>query len=178
MPSTRPATSASLSSPPAAARGLDRDHVPFRELAGELPGCRLAVDEVPAARPGRAAPLPGRCVRAPLADDREPAVLEHAELPHDAVAAAVLAIATRAEAERVALDPERVLQLERLDRRRERVRHRHVHPARPICARTGALPAADRLVVRKALVPERDVVHRPLPLRRAVYRLPERAHDA
>src|SRR5205814_6104148 len=98
MPSTRPSTGKSLASPPAAAGRLDRDHVPCRELAGELRRRRLAVDEVAAGRTGLAAALALRCVGAPLADDREPAVLEHAELAHDAGAAVVGAGAARADA--------------------------------------------------------------------------------
>src|SRR5919198_92060 len=126
MPSTRPAIAESLASPSAATRCLDRDDVPRREVAGELRAGRLAVDEVPAGRAGRAASLSLRGVRAALADDREAAVLERAQLADDAVSAAVLAVAARAEPEAVALDAQRVLELERLDRRRERVGHSHV----------------------------------------------------
>ena len=103
-------------------------------------------------------------------------ILHHAKLPHDAVAAAMRPRAAGAETEPVALDVQRILQLERLDRRGERVRHRDVHAARPVGIGTGPLPAADRLVVREALVPERDVVHRSLPLRGNVDRAAKCAH--
>jgi hypothetical protein len=43
-------------------------------------------------------------VEAALADEREPAGLEHAQLPHDPVAAPVLAAAAGAEPELMALD--------------------------------------------------------------------------
>ena len=52
-----------------------------------------------------------------------------------------------------------------------------MHAAGPIRGRARALSAADRLVVREAVAAERDVVHRPLSLRRDVDRLAERAHD-
>src|SRR3712207_9307552 len=62
--------------------------------------------------------------RAALADDRQAAVLEHAELPHDAVAAAVTSASTGARTQPVAPDAQRVLQLQRFHGRRERIRHR------------------------------------------------------
>src|SRR5205807_4681154 len=122
----------------------------------ELP-CRLCrqflvVQEVP---PGRAvlAPIrPARPAGAPLAEDREAAVLEHAQLADDAVAAAVRARSAGANAQTPLLDAERIRELERLDGSRERVRHRHVHPARPVRVGTRALAAADRLVVGEPLV--------------------------
>src|SRR5262249_49307444 len=111
----------SLAPPRAAARRLDRDDVAGGEIASHLRTGRIAVDEVAAGCAGRASALAPRCLRATLANDRETAVLEHAELPDDTVAAATLALAAGAEPEAVALDAQRVLQLERLDRRRERV---------------------------------------------------------
>jgi hypothetical protein len=89
----------------------------------------------------------------------------------------VLPGSARSEPQSVALDAQRILELERLDRCGQRVRHGDVHTARPIRIRTGALTPADRLVVREALVAEGDVVHRALPLRGNVDRLPEGAHD-
>src|SRR4029453_15994755 len=103
MPSTRPAMTASLASPSAAARCLDRDGVAGDEVAGHLGGQRLPVQQVPSRRTGRAAPLALRCVRASLADDREPDALEHAGLADNAFAAAVLSAAARALAQPVAL---------------------------------------------------------------------------
>src|SRR5215471_8807854 len=132
MPSTRPVMWKSLASPPAAARSLDRDDVTRVEIAGELRAGRLAVHEVGAEGSGRTAALALRSLRTALADDREPAVLQQAQLADDAVAATVLALPARAEPEPIALDPHRVLQLERLDRRRQRVRHRDVDAARAV----------------------------------------------
>ena len=66
----------------------------------------------------------------------------------------------------VAAHAQRVLQLERLDRRVERVGHADVDAGVPGPARPGALAAADRLVVRPAVAAEHDVVHRALALRR------------
>ena len=70
--------------------------------------------------------------------------------------------AARAAPQRVLDGPQRELQLERLDRRVERVRHRHVHGARAVGVRAGALAAAERLVVGEVVVAEREVVHRAL----------------
>ena len=85
--------------------------------------------------------------------------------------------AARAEPERVPLDAQRVGELERLGRRRERVRHRDVHARRAVGVRARALAAADRLVVGEAVVAEDDVVHRPLALRRHRHGLPEGAEE-
>ena len=77
----------------------------------------------------------------------------------------------------MALDPDRVAELERLGRRRERVRHRDMHRRRAVRIRACALAAADRLVVRKAVVAESEVVHRPLALRRHLDRLAKGEED-
>ena len=50
-------------------------------------------------------------------------------------------------------DAQRELQLERLDRRVQRVRHRHVHPAGAVGVVARALAAAERLVVGEASLP-------------------------
>src|SRR5690349_3070163 len=99
---------------------------------------------------------------APLRDDREPARLEDLQLADDAGAAPIRARPARAEPQPVTVNANRILELERLDRSRQRVRHRDVHAARTVCVRTRSLAAADRLVVREAIVAERDVVHRSL----------------
>src|SRR6478735_12457793 len=104
MPSTRPATEESLAPPPAAARRLDRDDVTRGKIASQLRAGRLTVDEIASGRTGGAPALPLRSIGAALADDRQAAVLEHAQLAHHARAALVLALAARAEAEPVALD--------------------------------------------------------------------------
>src|SRR5207302_4575365 len=166
----------SLTSPPAATRRLDADHVTGGKVARHLCGHNLPVEQVPAGRSGRTAALAQRRIGSPLADDREAAVLQDAQLAGDAVAAAVTAGAAGATTKPVPLHADWVLQLERLDRRGERVRHRDVHAARPVSRWAGALAAADRLVVREAVVAERDVVHRALSLRRDGHRLPECAH--
>src|SRR5881392_2974838 len=122
----------------AAARCLDSDHVPGADVERRLGVNLTPVHEVPAGSAGRAAALTARRVSAPLRDDREPARLEHAQLADDAVAAAPGPRPARPEPQPVALDPERVLELERLDRRRERVGHRDVHAARPVGVRARA----------------------------------------
>src|ERR1700704_3776641 len=92
-------------------------------------------------------------------------MLQDTQFAYDAVAATVQAGPAGSRPERVALDAERIRELERLDRCVERVRHCDVEAARPIRVRTSPLTAADRLVVREALVAEDDVVHGALPLR-------------
>src|SRR5207247_10035621 len=135
------------------------------------------VQEVAARRARRAAARPGGRVRSALRDDGGPARLERFELPYDALAAAVRTCAARVEAKRVPAHPERIRELERLGRCGERVRHRHVYAGGPVGARARALAAADRLVVGEALVPEGEVVHRPLALRGRLERLAERTDE-
>src|SRR5918992_2706017 len=168
-----PTMKARLLTEATACRCLDRDDIAGGEVARHLRRQRFAVEEVATRCARGAAALALRRLRAALADDREPAVLEHAEFADDAVAAAVASSAARPEPERVALDAKRVLQLERLDRSRQRVRHRDVDTARAVGLRTGTLAAADRFVVREAVVPEGHVVHRALPLPRHVDGLTE-----
>jgi hypothetical protein len=109
--------------------------------------------------------------RASLCEEGEPAAFEDPQLADDAVAAAVTSGASRSRTELVALDAERIRELERLGGRVERVRHRHVHARGPVALRTRTLAAADRLVVREPVVSEDDVVHRPLALSRHGNRL-------
>src|SRR5207302_9607762 len=85
--------------------------------------------------------------------------------------------AARAEAQLPALNPERILELDRLGRRGERVRHRDVDAARAVRMRAGALAAPDGLVVREVLVSESEVVLRPLPCGRYRNELDERRED-
>src|SRR6266508_4356322 len=147
---------------PAAAGRLYRDDVAGLEVARHLCRNELPVQQVAPGCSRFTAALALRRVTASLADDREATVLEHAQPSNDAVAAPMPACAARAEPQRIELDAQRVLQLERLDRGRERVRHRDVHAARPVRVRTRALTAADRLVVGEAVVTECAVVHRSL----------------
>src|SRR4249919_3100647 len=111
MPSTRPATTQTLlgSAEAAAARRLDRDHILRVEIHRRLRRELEAVQEV--------AP---RCAVAPAPHAFR---LAHAPLADDAVASAPFAGAAGPEPEPVALHAQRVLQLERLDRGGERVRH-------------------------------------------------------
>src|SRR4029079_9355074 len=90
--------------------------------------------------------------------------LQRLDLPDDAVTAAMCGLTAGSETECVAANSEWIGELERLGRRRERVRHGHVRDRGPVGARRAALPATDRLVVGEAVVPECDVVHRALAL--------------
>src|SRR5438067_9546473 len=107
----------------AAAGGLDAHEVARLQVQRGLPRDGLAVHEVAPGCAGLAAPCPQRSPPTPLADERQAAGLQHAQLAHDAVSASVEAHPTRARPELVPLDAERVAELERLGRRRERVGH-------------------------------------------------------
>src|SRR4051794_16920977 len=161
-----------LAAVPTATGRLDRDDIARSERSRDLGGQRLSVQSIAPLGAGLSPSLALRRMRPAFADDRKPAVLQHAYLTHDSVAAAVLPGSAGSEAQSVALHAERILKLERLDWRRQGVRHGDVHPARPVRIRTRALPPADRLVIREALVAEGDIVHRALPLRGNVDRLP------
>ena len=143
-----------------------RRRSPGPKLAGGLRGQRLAVQQVSARQRRR------RRRRAPRGAWRRRSVirvnahrLERLDLAHDPVAARDGARRRRC---RAAPTSSRTrtgkLGLERLDRGVEGVRHRDVDRARPVGVGTGALAAADRLVVGAALAGEGQVVHRPLAL--------------
>ena len=72
-----------------AARCLDANDVARVQLPRQLRRLVLAVDERSAARAWLPTFPPWGRMTAPLREHREPAVLEHAELPHDTVAALV-----------------------------------------------------------------------------------------
>src|SRR4051812_47485222 len=146
---------------PAAARRLDAYDVSSRERERDLARLLRAVEEVPPGQP-RLTSLPAaRRMTAALSDERQPARLEHPQLANDAVAAPMPAAASRAEPQRMPLDADRIRELQRLRRSREGVRHRHVHTGGTVRIRARPLAAPDRLVVGEAIVPEREVVHRP-----------------
>src|SRR5438477_162477 len=103
---------------------------------------RLAVQEVAARRARLPAALAPRGTNASLADEREPTGLQRLQLAHDPVAAMPPPGPAGPESKRVTPYSERVLELERLDRSREGVRHRHVHAAWPVRPWAGTLTAA------------------------------------
>src|SRR5205823_7442372 len=109
---------------PAAARRLDPDDVTRTQLARQFRRLLLAVHEGSAGRAVGPAAAARRRVAAALREHREPAILEDAELAHDAVAAPIGASAARAQPQLPAPDQQWVLELDRLGRRRARVRHR------------------------------------------------------
>src|SRR5262249_29098317 len=105
---------------PAASGRLDRDDVSRPEVARDLRGQLLPVQEVSAEGAWPAAVGSLRRSGAALADDREPAGGERAQRPHHAVSPAQAACAARSHADGIALDAERVGELERFHRRIER----------------------------------------------------------
>ena len=171
-----PRSSADVPQPPPPGVSMRRRSPGF-EVEVRDRGKLLAVQEAPPGQAVLAAPRAARRERAALGEEREAARLEDAQLADDAVAAAVAPGSARSAPELVALDAERVRELERLGRRVERVRHRDVDARRPVRVRAGALAAADRLVVREAVVSEDGVVHRALALRGHGDRLRERVED-
>src|SRR3954452_19679617 len=97
-----------------------------------------------------------------LRDQRVAHVRERLDLADDAVTAAMRPVAAGAAADRVLDRADRELALERLDGCVERVAHGYVDAARSVSVLTGALAAAERLVVGELVVAEREVVHRSL----------------
>src|SRR5207342_2423970 len=160
-----------------AARRLDPDEISRGEVARDLRGNLLAVQEIAPEGSRLAAPCALRCPCAALADERQAARIEHVQLPNDPLAAAVTPTPPGAEPQLVPLDPERVAELERLGGRRERVRHRDVNPRRAVRVGACALASSYRLVVGEAVVAESEVVHGPLPLRGHLDRTAECGED-
>src|SRR6266545_6126314 len=101
----------------APAGGLDAHEVARPQVERGLPRDRLAVHEVAPGGAGLAATRALRSPPAPLADEGQAAILQHAQLAHDAVSAVVETAAARARAQLVPFDAERVGELERLGRR-------------------------------------------------------------
>src|SRR6478752_7775232 len=108
---------------------LNLQVLPAKEGSRGLRRQLRAVEQVDAQRTVGAAGGAGWRVPATLGEQRVRHRLERLDLADDAVAAVVRAGATAAPADRVAHDAQRELELERLDRRVQRVRHRHVHAA-------------------------------------------------
>src|SRR4051794_18986341 len=143
MPS--PMNPTACSAMPATSRRLDPQSLAGAQATGRLARHLLAVDEVAARLARLAAVGSGGRMSAALAYERVMQVGQRLQLAYDAVAALVLARAARASPQRVLGHPQRELQLQRLHRRVERVRHRDVHAARPVRVLAGALAAAQRL---------------------------------
>src|SRR4051794_12174887 len=102
---------------------LERQPVAYGQRARRLRLQLLAVEQVAPPRARLAARRPGRGVTAALGDERVGHRRQRLELADDPVAAAPGAVAAGAAPDRVAGDAQRELELERLDRRVERVRH-------------------------------------------------------
>ena len=140
---------------------------------------RIAASPTPSARaprrrggcvrgaPGSPPSAPGGAWRRRSVSSEKLMSVEGLELAHDAVAAAMTPGAARPAAQRVLGHAQRELELERLDGRVERVRHRDVDGARPVGVRAGALAAAERLVVGPRVGAEGEVVHGALAQRAA-----------
>src|SRR3954451_5742445 len=144
---------------PTTSRCLDSKSVARAERAGRLARQLLAVDQVPTPGAGLATVRSRRGVAAALGDQRIAHLGQRLQLADHAVAAGLAAGAARAAPQRVLDRTQRELQLERLDRRVERVRHRDVDGAGAGRVGAGALAAAERLVVGELVVAEREVVH-------------------
>src|SRR5262249_33065281 len=106
-----------------------------------------AVDDVAPAALAPAEESPGRRAAAGSVDEGVAFVALRAERAPAPKAAAPLAGPARVLDQRVALDDERVLGLQRLDGQVRRVRDVHVHSVEPVLGRAGAGAAADRLEV-------------------------------
>src|SRR5262249_36501969 len=119
----KPPLGASFGAESTAAGGLDSQAIPGLELALALGRHGLAVEQVAPGRSGRATLPAGWGGPAALADQRVAHRLQGLELARDAAPAAVASRAAAAVAHRELGDSQRVLGLERLDGRIERVRH-------------------------------------------------------
>src|SRR5215208_7222517 len=104
-------------SPASSAGRLDAKVVARREVDGRLRRQLPTVQEVAPRFRCAAARGAGGCMGATLGQDRGAAGLEGLHLSHDAVAAAVPALAARAEPQLMAPNSQRIRELERLDRR-------------------------------------------------------------
>src|SRR5262245_48254262 len=110
----------------APARRLDPEAIAGAQIPLALGRDRFAVEQIPT-RGTRGAPLPAlRGMPAPLADQRVAHRPERLELACDSVATSVAALAAAPVPYRELCDAHRILGLESLDRRVERVRHRDV----------------------------------------------------
>src|SRR3954454_12245381 len=145
-----------------AARRLDAQPLARPQLSSRLRLELLAIEQVAPARAVRSAIGTPRRVLAALGERRIRHRLERLELADDTVASAVRSGTAAVAPDRVLHDAHGELELERLHRRVERVRHRHVHRAGTVGVLACPLPAPECLVVREAIVAEREVVHRPL----------------
>src|SRR5688572_14193816 len=133
MPSPRNATR--LIGPAAMAttsRGLDSQPIAAREATERLGWEILGVEEVATGLPVASAVGAGGSVAAALGEQRVGHVGLSLELADDAVPAVVLAAAAAVSSHGVLDRAQRELELERLDRGVERVRHRDVHGARAV----------------------------------------------
>src|SRR4051812_978151 len=139
---------------PTASRCLDTQSVAGLQLARRLARQLLAVQEVPARCARLTALSAGGAVAATLGDQRIAHRLQRLQFAHHAVAASIPSGPARAAAQRVLDRPQRKLELQRLHRRVQGVRHRHVHGARAVGVGARALAAAECLVVGELLVAE------------------------
>ena len=156
----------------ASSGGLEPEPVTDAQATCRLGAQLLAVEQVAPRCAGLSAVGARRGVTPALGDERVLHLRERLDLADDAVAPVVAPGAAAAAPARVLDDAQRELDLQRLDRRVERVGHRDVHGAGAVGVRAGALAAAERLVVGEVGVAEREVVHRPL-----AERAPERGED-
>src|SRR5215204_30591 len=102
---------------PTSTGGLDSQAIAGAQRTRGLRGQLIAVQQVAARLTVTAAVGAGRRVLTALREQRVAHVGERLDLPDHAVAAALVAVASAAAAQRVLHRPERELELERLDRR-------------------------------------------------------------
>src|ERR687886_105718 len=155
---------------PAAARRLDRDNVFLFEPAADLRWQLFVVQEVLTNRSRLSALRPLRGVAATVGKEGEARGVEHSHGAHDAVPAPVFAAAAGVVEEFIALDAHGVLHLEGLYWGVHGVRHAGVDAGRTGAFFAGAWAAAYGLIVGPAPTADDRVVHRPLALRRELFR--------
>src|SRR2546425_691868 len=140
-------------SPAPAARGLDAEHVAGLEARADLRRQRRPVQQRAARRAARPARHSRGHVAAPLREHAQLHQRQGLELPDYPLPTSPLPHTPAPPSQGVGPHPQRALHLEHLDRRIARVGHADVHAGRPVRPTAGALPTADRLVVRPASRP-------------------------
>src|SRR4029453_14700998 len=149
----------------AAARGDHRDDVAGLQGKADLGRQLLAVVLVAAQGTWTPALAALRAVASPVGQQGQGGWLEDADRPDDPVAASMRAAAAAPGGQLEALDPHRVLELERLDGGVEGVAHADVDARRTGPGGARSLAAPDGLVVGPPAPADVHVVHGPLPVR-------------
>src|SRR5204862_5520865 len=137
-------------SPAATAWGFDAQDVPCSQPHSGFRSQPLAVQQIRTRLAIGPARSPGRAVAPPFGEQRRLHRRERLELAHHTVATGPLPCSAAPAAQRIRAHPQRMLELEHLDRRVQRVGHADMNARGAIRATTRTLPATNRLIVGPA----------------------------